>query len=147
MATINLPPDFREFLRLLNEHQVEYRSVQRPRRPGTPAVVIAKTSPRAAVARPWPDLGTGILEWRQPSGRKAHRRQGARFPLDPRVWNPRVRRDASGVFVFFPPAGRSIMPLPWRPARMRLHDGTARARAEDVSGRCSPGTVFCFLFG
>jgi predicted nucleotidyltransferase len=24
MATINLPPDFREFLRLLNEHQVEY---------------------------------------------------------------------------------------------------------------------------
>lgn len=24
MASINLPPDFREFLRLLNEHQVEY---------------------------------------------------------------------------------------------------------------------------
>jgi hypothetical protein len=24
MATINLPPDFREFLRLLNAHQVEY---------------------------------------------------------------------------------------------------------------------------
>jgi hypothetical protein len=24
MATINLPPDFKEFLRLLNAHQVEY---------------------------------------------------------------------------------------------------------------------------
>ena len=24
MATVNLPPDFKEFLRLLNEHQVEY---------------------------------------------------------------------------------------------------------------------------
>jgi len=24
MATVNLPPDFREFLRLLNEHRVEY---------------------------------------------------------------------------------------------------------------------------
>ena len=24
MATVNLPPDFREFLKLLNAHQVEY---------------------------------------------------------------------------------------------------------------------------
>lgn len=24
MAVVNLPPDFREFLKLLNDHQVEY---------------------------------------------------------------------------------------------------------------------------